>query len=373
MRHYNILHLISSGGLYGAERVILELAERMQSDHCHITIGVIQSIDDRHLEIAKEAERLGVNVKVFACSGKLGFTTVFKISDFIKENKINLLHSHGYKSNFYGLLATRKCPIPIITTNHSWLTSYFRLKIYYRVLDSRVMRFFDRIVAVSEEVQGDMVRSGIDPKKITIIDNGLNIERLSPALIPDHRLKATLNIPEKNKVIGAIGRFEPEKGFTYLLKAACGVVGLHKDVTFLIVGNGPIKESLVKQANDLGISDRVVFAGYRTDIPQLFSIMDTFVLSSIKEGLPMVILEAMAAKRPIIATRVGAVPKVIHDGENGLLVDIKDVTGLQSAICRLLENPDEADRLAQSGYDTVKKSYSSESMCQRYLELYQSC
>lgn len=374
---YNILHLISSGGLFGAERVLLEIAEGIQSDTCRVTVGVIETQENRHLEIAKEAKRLKLKVAVFPCSGKIGFATIFSIASFIKENKITLAHCHGYKSNLYGLLATRHT-IPLVATNHNWLTSNIKMKLYC-FLDSLVMRFFDQIVAVSEGVEADMLRSGIPGKKITLIDNGLNIKRLAPALAADCRIKAALNIPEENRVVGTVGALKIEKGCTYLLKAAQGVLTLYKgvrplrDVTFLFVGDGHLKESLTEEAKTLGILDHVVFAGYQEDITQHLSIMDIYVLCSIKEGLPMALLEAMAAKRPVIATRVGAVPKVIQQGQNGLLIPSANPQALQTAICRLLENPDEAQALAISGYDTVKNAYSSESMCKRYLKLYQAC
>jgi glycosyltransferase involved in cell wall biosynthesis len=370
MRH-NILHLISSGGLFGAERVLLEIAEGMQSDTCKVTVGIMESLQNRHLEIAKEAVALGLHVAIFPCSSKMGLATIFSIATFIKTNKITLVHCHGYKSNLYGLLSTRHT-IPLITTNHNWLTAHWKLKIYC-FLDSLVMRFFDQIVAVSEEVQKDMVQASVPAQKITVIDNGLNIKRFVNAQAADLDLKATLHIPEKNRVIGAVGALKIEKGFSYLLTAAAGVTALYKDVTFLFIGDGYLKAALTKEAVALGISEQVVFAGYREDIPQLFSIMNIFVLSSIKEGLPMVLLEAMAAKKPVIATRVGAVPRMIQDAYNGLLVDQAEPMALQAAIFRLLKNPAEAEGFAEVGYDTVRRSYSSEMMCRRYLALYETC
>jgi lipopolysaccharide/colanic/teichoic acid biosynthesis glycosyltransferase len=366
---YNILHLISSGGLFGAERVLIEIAEGMQSDTCRVTVGVIETAQNRHLGIAKEATSLGLKTAFFPCSGKIGVSTIFSISDFIKKNKINLVHSHGYKSNLYALLATRHA-IPLVATNHNWLTSTFSLKLYC-LLDSFVMRFFDQVIAVSKDVREDMLRAGISEQKISVIDNGLNINRLSKALTANLSIKAQLNIPEKNRVIGAVGGLKIEKGFLYLLKAAKGVTALYKDVSFLFVGNGDLKESLIQQSSALGIAEKVVFAGRREDIPELLSIMDIYALSSIKEGLPMALLEAMAAKKPVIATRVGSVPNVIQDGQNGLLIAKADAMALQTAICRLLENPTEAHRFAQAGYDTVRAFYSSEIMCKKYMDLYQ--
>jgi len=142
-----------------------------------------------------------------------------------------------------------------------------------------------------------------------------------------------------------------------------------KTLKLLIVGDGPLKEDLKQETQRLGISNDVIFTGYRTDIPQLLSVMDIFVLPSLTEGLPMVLLEAMASRKPIIATNVGAIPKVINK-DNGLLVEPKDVTALQRAIEILLNDKGIKQKFASSSYETVMVKFSSEQMCSKYYELY---
>lgn len=141
-------------------------------------------------------------------------------------------------------------------------------------------------------------------------------------------------------------------------------------VVLLIVGDGPLRNELQERVEDLGIRDKVIFTGMRSDTPELYSLMEFFILSSITEGLPVALLEAMASKKPVIATEVGAVPKVIQDGHSGLLVEPKDVEGLSKAIIDLLENPDQAAYLALNGYEEVTNEFSSQKMAERYVEVY---
>ncbi|MDH5769316.1 MAG: glycosyltransferase, partial [Nitrospirota bacterium] len=171
-------------------------------------------------------------------------------------------------------------------------------------------------------------------------------------------------------VVGTIGSLKYEKGHEYLLRAAKEVLESHTSVKFLIVGSGPLRNSLENNVKSLGIANDVIFTGYRKDVAELLSVMDIFVLPSVKEGLPMVLLEAMAAKKPIIATRVGAVPKVIRDNETGILVEPEDVYTLQRAIGNFLDDIVKAHGLALEGYERVKKDFSSEKMCRAYLTLY---
>lgn len=364
----HILHLISSSGLLGAERVVIELSKGLQVMHnCHPVIGAIKNIYNPHTEIVDEAIGNNINSVVFPCKSQFDIKLIFSIKEFIKNNRIDIVHCHGYKSNLYGLLASQK-KIPSVTTNHNWLKSHWKLKVYC-FLDNLWIRYFDRIVAVSEEIRDEMIRYKIPEKKIRIIDNGIDVNRFDKT-IPDEKLKRELGLNGNCAVIGTIGSLKYEKGHEYLLKAAKEVLESHAAIKFLIVGGGPLRNSLEDEAKNLGIAGNVIFTGYRKDVAELLSVMDIFVLPSVKEGLPMVLLEAMAAKKPIIATRVGAVSKVIRDNETGILVEPGDVSALQRAIGNLLNDTMKTQGLALKGYGRVKKDFSSENMCREYLTLY---
>jgi glycosyltransferase involved in cell wall biosynthesis len=363
-----ILHLISSGGLFGAERVAIELCKSLKKTyHCEPILGVIRNVYNPHEEISEEAKSNGIACTVFSCRSQLDLKLASSIREFIKKNRVDIIHCHGYKSNFYGLLASRG-QVPSVTTNHNWLTAHWKLKTYC-FLDSLWIRFFDRIVAVSNEVKKDMLKYKIPKEKIRVIDNGICLERFEK-LVETRKIKSQLGLEEKTRVIGTIGSLGIEKGHIYLLEAARQVLDVVKDLKFLVIGDGPLRKPLEEKSEELGIKKHVIFLGQRKDIPELLMAMDIFVLPSIKEGLPIALLEAMAAKRPVIATRVGAIPKVIENKDTGILVEPKDIKGLRDAIMNLINDPERMNLLAQEGFNKVCTDFSSDEMGKHYLKLY---
>ncbi|MBP1696340.1 MAG: glycosyl transferase, family [Deltaproteobacteria bacterium] len=363
-----ILHLISSVGLFGAERVAVELSKSLKKTyHCEPILGIIRNAYNPHEEISEEADRNDIPYALFACRSQLDLKLVFTVRKFIKTNGVDIIHCHGYKSNFYGLLAS-KGRVPSVTTNHNWLTAHWKLKTYC-FLDSLWIRFFDRIVAVSNEVKKDMLKYKIPEEKIRVIDNGISLDRFEKR-VETTKLKTQLGLGEKTRVIGTIGSLVIEKGHIYLLEAARQILDVVKDLKFLIVGDGPLRKALEEKSEELGIKKDVIFMGQRKDVPELLTVMDIFVLPSIKEGLPVALLEAMAAKRPIVATRVGAIPRVIESEDIGILVEPKDISGLREALAGLIDDPGRMNLLARGGFDRVSMDFSSDGMCKHYLKLY---
>jgi glycosyltransferase involved in cell wall biosynthesis len=214
-----------------------------------------------------------------------------------------------------------------------------------------------------------MLKYKIPKEKIRVIDNGICLERFEK-LVETRKIKGQLGLEEKTRVIGTIGSLVIEKGHIYLLEAARQILDSVKDLKFLIIGDGPLRKPLEEKSEELGIKKDIIYMGQRKDIPELLMAMDIFVLPSIKEGLPVVLLEAMAAKRPIIATRVGAIPKVIDSKEIGVLVEPKDISGLRDAMVSLINDPERMNLLARRGFDRVYTDFSSDEMGKHYLELY---
>jgi glycosyltransferase involved in cell wall biosynthesis len=363
-----VLQLISSTGLFGAERVVLELSKSLRlMANCYPTVGVIKNLKNPHTEVTDEAESNDLSTVLFPCRGKFDLHTIFEIRDFVTRHKIDLIHCHGYKSNFYGLLASKNT-LPTLTTNHNWLTTHWKLKVYC-FLDAMWIRHFDRIVAVSEEIKREMVKYNVPEKKIAVIDNGIDIEEFHRE-ISTEKIRKEFSLNEHTKVTGTVGSLKPEKGHTFLLKAAKEVLGITPNVKFLIVGDGPLREALEREARDLGIDKDVIFAGYRRDIAEMLGAMDIFVLPSVREGLPMVVLEAMASRKPVIATRVGGISKVIKNEENGILVEPKDVVALRNSIIDLMNNDNKMREFAYKGHEKMKTDFSSTAMGRKYYDLY---
>jgi glycosyltransferase involved in cell wall biosynthesis len=375
-----VLQLISSSGFYGADNVLIELSKQLRYTFFQPIMGVFKNVQSPHLEVAQEAKQCNFPVEIFPCKGRLDFRTILQIRRFLGKQKIDIIHSHGYKSNLYALAASLGTNLPKVTTCHNWLGDDPKMKFYAR-LDKFFLNQFDRVIGVSDTVTQDILTHNISPNKVLTIYNGINVDSFTSQKKPDtDAIRKELGINNKCRVIGTVGRLSEEKGHSYLLKAAETVLQEYPKVVFLIVGDGPLRQHLEDRSSQLTeiyasttcAKGAFIFAGVRKDMPAIYSLMDVFVLPSLTEGLPMVLLEAMASKKPVVATSVGAVPNVIEDGHSGLLVRPGDVNDLSQAIKHLLAHPEKASQLAEHARQKVKEQFSSQKMAQRYVGVYQN-
>jgi glycosyltransferase involved in cell wall biosynthesis len=205
----------------------------------------------------------------------------------------------------------------------------------------------------------------VPPEKIKTIANGIDVtafERAQPLpLLKD----------EGSIVVGVVARLDLQKGFEYLLRAARELCKMFPDLKIVIAGEGPDRNRIEEMIQQYGLQSSVVLAGQQSNMPAVYAAMDIFVLPSLNEGLPMTVLEAMAASKPVIATRVGAIPSVIRDGENGLLVAPKDSEGLRNAVASLLNDPERRRQLGDQAHAWVSQNYTSEAMALKYREMYE--
>lgn len=367
-----ILQLISSRGFFGAENVVLELASSLEEAGDSVIIGVFTN---RHAscpgssELYERAKAKGLKAVSFECGGRVDLRTVGEIRRFIIENGVEVIHSHGYKSNIYAYLANRRLGKRLVTTCHNWINASSKMSLYTR-LDKFFLKRFDFVAAVSEDVKKQLLEAGVDPGKVLAISNGISVGKFIMKGNARERTRSELGIPLDATVIGTVGRLSGEKGYGFLLEAAKQLFDAGKDCRILFVGDGELKESLEALSGDFGIRERVVFAGKRSDIPEVLSAVDVFALSSLTEGQPMALLEAMAAGRPSVATSVGDVPKILRGGEAGVLVPPSDSASLAMGLKRLLEDKALSAAFGRCGRDVVEKNYSSAKMAAEYRACY---
>jgi len=360
-----ILHLISSQGFYGAENVVAALARDHQLSGNSVRIGVFDNTHTAQNNVADEFESRGLQVIRIRCRSRLDFATVRRIRDIIAIQGINLVHSHGYKSDVYALLAGRRLGIPLLGTSHHW-THQTRAVRLYEFLDGLTLRRFDAVVAVSQVIAGQLREAGVPIDKITVIDNGIDLtpfNSAAPVLKSDLNAKGQL-------LIGTVGRLVEQKGMNYFLTAAKQLLKEFPNLTFVIVGDGPDLGKLQQMAKELRIENKVRFTGVRYDMANVYASLDVFALASIEEGMPMTLLEAMASRLPVAATAVGAVPQIVIPGETGMLVKARDAAEMAQAIAALLRDPALRERLGANGQRKVHERFSSQVMSQNYYQLY---
>jgi glycosyltransferase involved in cell wall biosynthesis len=315
-----ILHLRSSTGLYGAEQVILNLARELNSLGCINHVGCFNNTHNPHLELLENARAANVSALTVDCRGAVDRHAVESIRRIIEREDIDVIHCHDCKTRVFGWWAAKGLKVRKVATNHLWTHGTFRNRIYEGI-DGLIYNGFDKVVAVSELIEHECRRFILDKHKLTYIPNGIDPTSFS---VPNRdeawrARRAQLGLHEDDLVIGNFARLSGEKDQATLLRAFGKLTERsgQKSHKLLFAGDGPAEHDLRQLAVDLSVHDKCLFLGVRKDIPHLLNCVDVYVQSSRREGLPMIILEAMAAKAAIVSTKAGAIPKVIVDGEHG--------------------------------------------------------
>jgi glycosyltransferase involved in cell wall biosynthesis len=239
----------------------------------------------------------------------------------------------------------------------------------YETIERTVHRYcVDSIIGVSSQIENKYKAEGA-VSRVACIRNGIDLEGKS-AETDRWRTRKDLGVDSETCLIGTVGRLTPVKGIPYLLEAARMLLRQGANVKVLVVGDGSIRSDLMAQTRDLGISENVVFLGHREDTDALLVALDIFALPSLSEGIPMALLEAMAASRSVVASRVGGVPEIVEDGVEGFLVEPMDVNGFVERCLRLIQFPDMAQKMGEMARARVERDFSAENMAHRVALLY---
>jgi glycosyltransferase involved in cell wall biosynthesis len=254
---------------------------------------------------------------------------------------------------------------------HGWTGHSARERICYYPADKRVLARYPRLIAVSSEIAGELVKNGADPARITTILNAIDHTRFrrDPARVAGAR--AALGLAAGDITIGAVGRLEPQKRFDLLLEAFARLRIDEPRLRLIIAGDGSLKRQLEQQRDALGLADRVVFTGHVTDVIPVYLALDLFVQSSDYEGTPNAVLEAMAMQTPIVATEAGGTAELVHDGVHGRIIPVGKLDRLIAGINAALASPDQTRRMADGARRRVEGELSFESRCRRVEAVYQ--
>ena len=340
-----VLQLISSSGHYGAEAMAVSLSQALQKDGIGSILGVFRNSHRPNLEVAEIAKARGLQVEWVRCQGRVDRQAWLAIREVIRREQIDLLHSHGYKSHVYGYFAARGTPCRTVATCHGYYTrtsksgflSVADMKVRgYREVERVLLPRFDRVVAVSNEVATSLRGAGVLGKRLAVIGNGIDVAEFESA----RPAEDLLEIKGRSLAVGLVGRLIQGKGHEQLFQAARTILAQCPGTVFFVIGDGPLRLRLADLARELGIAKSVVFVGKRHDMPQVYSSLDVLVLPSTAEGTPMVVIEALAAKRAVVASNVGGIPEIIDHDRTGRLIEPGNSFALQEAILTLLKNAD---------------------------------
>lgn len=365
----NVLHLIDTAGFYGAEKVVITLLKSMKSTDYAGILGCIREKDNERPAIAEEARRYNIPVVYFTMARGLNPCGLRIILHFVKENRIDLVHSHGYKPNIM-LGSLFKRTFKIVATVHGWAnrSTTARGKTY-EFLDAMALKRFDSVVAVSRGVIESLKIRRVDGRKIQLIYNGLE-KRCVANNYRTQELRKHYGLPDDAIVIGAVGRLAKVKGQSYLVDAMPYVLEHIENCYLLIAGDGPAVDELDERIGTYNLGERIKLIGYERNIDQFLAAIDLFVMPSLSEGLPISLLEAMAAGKPVIASAVGGIPEVIDGDSSGMLVPAADSHALGNAIVELLRNREIMLQMAEINKTIVSNKFSSDAMMAQYAGLY---
>ncbi|WP_419805754.1 glycosyltransferase family 4 protein [Terriglobus sp.] len=356
-----VLHLISSGGMYGAEAVILNLSHALRAAGDESSIAVFANSSRQIYDRAVEE---GLPAVLVPCSGQLSRATVKAIREVVRDQRIDLLHAHGYKADLYAWAALgRGGRVPLVSTCHTWYDNDLALRVY-GVLDRWVLRGFARVVAVSAEVERQLLGSGVKAGRVRRIQNGIAVGPFTEAAAGRCRAPAA---PLR---VGLVGRLAPEKGVDIFLDAVAIVAKALPDSEFVVLGEGPQRASLEAQIARLGLAERVALVGHQDSMAAVYARLDLMVSASRQEGLPVALLEGMASGLPVVGTTVGEVPTVVRPRETGLLVTPGDAAALAGAMLEILRDHGLRLRLGQNARALVERDFSADRMTAEYREVY---
>jgi glycosyltransferase involved in cell wall biosynthesis len=320
-------------------------------------------------ECAQAADRLGVPYLILDQRRRFDPGLVRRAYRTVRSRGITLLQSHSYKGHLLALLLRPLTGLPWVAFAHGWTDEDRRIRLYNR-LDFRLLRYPDRIVAVSDSVRRRLEARGVPPTRITVVPNAVEIGDANRPL-DDTGWRGSLGIPAGTSVISVVGRLSPEKGQDVFLEACH--FARHKDAQFVavFVGEGPWESDLRTKASALGLESRVRFVGHCGDVAPVYAASDMIVIPSRSEGLPNVLLEAMAFGKAVVATCVGGIPEVLSDRINGLVVPPEDPVRLADAMVGLL-----ADRQLRCALGERARvdagNFSPQTRVERILSVYAS-
>lgn len=349
-RKYNIIFVIDGLGMGGAERLMVPILKNLNREFFEPRVCVLHIKNGN--PIANDLRALGVPVDEVLIPYLRDVTALPRLYRYLKDVKADLVHTQLELSDIMGNIAAKFMRLPSVSTMHTMPSQDMKLKsrLHQSVELFALRHFCNKVISVSEEARKFYLEiSNLLPENLLTIYNGIDLSHFDNL---DHQkarvdVRREFGLPENAKILVTVAVLREFKGIQFMIRALPSVVSKDPDIYYLVVGDGAYRSSLEGEVELAKMRDRVIFAGQRSDIPQLLAASDVFVLPTLTEALPTVLAEAMAARLPIIASSVGGVPEMIAEKENGLLLTAGDVDGLVSASVSLMA--DEGLRRAMGG------------------------
>jgi sugar transferase (PEP-CTERM/EpsH1 system associated) len=345
----------------GSERLAFDLAtnvdcSRVRSSMCALDFGG---------PLAEDLRRTAIPFHILGRKPGFDWRLILKLYRLFRRQRVDVVQTHHLNQLIYGGLGARMAGAMLVHVEHEYFSLMSpKARRYLRILAP----LCHRVVAVGDEVKLFLIREvGLGSSSVTVIRNGVDITRLSAQKCMP---RGTLKLPVGGPLIGHVARLEVEKDQETLFRAFQIVLEEYPEARLVIIGDGSLRSALEVIATSLGIAKRVAFLGLRNDVADLLPYLDVFVLSSINEGLPLALLEAMACARPVVATAVGEVPRLLDNNVTGLLLPPGDPQALAASITAILQRPEWGAAMGRAARRIVEEKFSLASTVEQYQALY---
>jgi glycosyltransferase involved in cell wall biosynthesis len=355
-----ILWVIDSLGHGGAEKLTLEILKRLDKSQFDVRVCVLQERSGNPIE--KELNRIQIPVDRVHIPYLSHPANLFKLFRYIRLQRPDVIHTQLQFADLLGNIVAAMLKIPSFSTLHTIEDlspqdgkAYWREKLTWICLDI----FCENIIAVSENARLFYSKKwGVSDKKIITVYNGIDLSTFN-LLSEKEKLekRKSLNLPSEAIVFTTVAVLREPKGIQYMLNALPEIIKRFQNFCYLIVGDGEYAQPLKNLSNSLGLENHVIFTGQRSDINDILSSSDAFVLPSLTEALPTVLIEAMASQKAIIASNVGGIPEMVADGVSGFIVPPADVESLTYACIKLMQNQELREEMGRRGYQIAKEKF----------------
>ncbi len=369
---HKILFVIDNLEFGGGERGFLQLIKGLDKNRFDMFVASKPAG-----EFGEEIKKMGIPLFPVAMKSKYNGLAVANLVHLINKERFHLIHSQGARADFFTRVAVKFSKKPYLVSTLQMPVDGFNVRTHRRILyqffDRFLERYVDRFIVVSENLENYLMESRqISSKKIIRIYNGIELDAFNPDLksINFDQLKKTFGIDEGTITVAAIGRLCWQKGFEYFLRAIPKIIENGNKAIFLLVGEGPLRKQLEDLAKFLAIENNVVFTGFRVDIKSILAMVDFLVVPSLLEGFPMIILEAMAMAKPIIASNIDGISEQLENGKTGCLVKSKSPEEISKTLINLMTNREKGNKLGINARKHAIENFSIEKMISKVEQVY---
>lgn len=366
MKPLRVLQFITPSGFYGAERWVLAMANNTDTSEMICDLAVTKESETQDLTVAKLYPSSKGEVHYLPMNGRFDFSVVDKLVEVIRRRNIDIIHTHGYKSDILGVLAARKAGIKIVATPHGFSNNIpLKLRLFIK-LGLFAIRFADKVAPLSQQLIDDIVKAGIRKQNIQFIENGVDLTELAAHRKDLSAVVASSDAPH----FGYIGQLIARKGIADMIQAFNLVYSRFPQAKLTLIGDGDQRGELEALAASLPCSAAIEFLGFRQDRLQLSASFDVFLMTSSLEGIPRCLMEAMIVGTPIVAYDIPGVDQLITHEHTGMLAPLGDWQQFAQQCIALIEHGDLYHRLAVAGRQLVDQRFSAKRMTDEYVQLF---